>query len=100
MDSSFRQQLLQGHPAMSDDIGKTVEVQSFNFADYADDDVYASVDQILEPNHSLGVIDEAYCSVLAQSFRHHASDYVLCLLTVYLSAAVNPAVFDVRHCSS
>lgn len=62
-----------------------------NFADYAHDEVYASVDHFIDRNRALRDIDEAHCRALAQSFCHCTFDYACGLMIVYFTAAVNPA---------
>lgn len=56
---------MQAYQAMSDDIGKTVEVQRRNPANYANEQVYDTIDQIIDRNYPLHDIDRACCRALA-----------------------------------
>lgn len=97
MDSYSRQQFSQGHTSRFDDIGKTVAVQPLNLANSARDEVYATVNRIVHPNHALRDIDEAHWRSLIQSFCNYTLYYTRGLLVVYFWAAVNPAA-NVMNC--
>lgn len=43
MDTSSRQQFSDGHPFISDDIPRAIEVQVLHLSDYDDEKVYAKV---------------------------------------------------------
>lgn len=76
---------------MSDVTCKTVERHLLNLADYAHDDQYCKVDEIVHLNNPLRDIDEAQCRALEQSFCKYTFNNARGLTIVYVSAAVNLA---------
>lgn len=89
--SSSRQQLSQGHTVLYEELGKVVEVQPLNLADYAQEKVYTKVKRAVDPKHHLRVIDETNCFSLAKLFSNYTPDYARDLVNIWFSAAVNPA---------
>lgn len=64
-------------------------MQSLKFAGYANEMVYATVDQIIDPSYPPRIMNDALCSVLARSFYIYTFEYACGFLAAYVSAAVN-----------
>lgn len=59
---------------MNDVIGKRDDVYHLKIFDYAHEEVYPRVYQIVVPNLPLSDIDEANCRALASSFYNYIFD--------------------------
>lgn len=91
MHASSCQWVPQDHPSISDDIGKKVQKQPLNLADYTYGEVYSRVDQTVDPSHPLCDIDKTHCSTLAELFCNYTFRCMRELVTIYFSAALTPA---------
>lgn len=65
---------------------KTAEVRQLDPADYAHDEVYTRVDQIVDPSHSFLDIEKSHCCALSQLFCYYTLEYMHARMTVYFSA--------------
>lgn len=75
---------------MSDDIEMAVQVHLLNLDQYLHERIYAIVDQIADPNNSLGDMDEAHCRPLAVFFRNEIYNYAHGMMMVYFSSPTKP----------
>lgn len=76
---------------MSDAIGKIVEVQPLIVVDYAHNQVYSRIDQIIDLIYSLRDIDEIHSLAPTKAFCNYMFAYARGLRTVYFSAAASQA---------
>lgn len=55
------------------------------------DEIYVSVDQILNPYSALSAIIEAHCCTVAELFYSYKYDYTRSMIIVCFSATISPA---------
>lgn len=72
------------------DVGKAVQVSLINVGHYGREEIYASVDQILNPNNPLQDVDETHYPALTEFLCLYKYDYASGMITVNFFRAVRP----------
>lgn len=67
----------ENHLSMSDDVGEAVPAVPLNLDNCPREDIYAMVEQIVDPGNHLRDINEAHCQALKKSFRSYKYNYVV-----------------------
>lgn len=79
----------QNHASMSDKSGKSVEVHPLNFGNYAYEELYCKIDQIIDPNAPVRHIMEIHILAVDQSASSYGFDYGRAVMAVSISATVS-----------
>lgn len=86
-----RQKSSYNYLSLSAKIRKAVKVHPVNLAHCAHEEIYAKMDQIVDPSHPLHDVHEVHCYILEELLRLYAFGYGRGMMTVHSSSAVNPA---------